>query len=102
MYTFSPSSSSKYSLCFALRRHRNILELINVPRPYISQLAVLAPSATVIGDVDINDHASIWYNAVVRGDLNKITIGAFTSIQVASEQAEENCPRIPSLQSNSG
>jgi len=41
----------------------------------------VAPSATIIGSVTMHDCSSIWYDAVLRGDLNKITIGAQTSIQ---------------------
>ncbi|HET9843413.1 MAG TPA: gamma carbonic anhydrase family protein [Gammaproteobacteria bacterium] len=40
--------------------------------------------ATVIGDVDIGDNASIWPNTVLRGDLLRITIGKNTNIQDGS------------------
>jgi carbonic anhydrase/acetyltransferase-like protein (isoleucine patch superfamily) len=39
------------------------------------------PSAQVIGQVELGDHASVWMNAVVRGDVNSIRIGAATNIQ---------------------
>ena len=35
----------------------------------------------VIGDVTLGDHSSVWYNAVVRGDINRIVIGHHTNIQ---------------------
>jgi carbonic anhydrase/acetyltransferase-like protein (isoleucine patch superfamily) len=38
-------------------------------------------SAHVIGDVSIGSHSSIWCNAVIRGDVNSIYIGAYTNIQ---------------------
>ena len=38
-------------------------------------------TAQVIGDVEIGDHSSIWMNAVVRGDVHLIRIGAHTNIQ---------------------
>ncbi len=41
----------------------------------------VAPTATVIGNVVIGEDASIWFGAVVRGDLDTITIGAGTNIQ---------------------
>jgi len=41
----------------------------------------IAPNATVLGDVTIGDEASIWYGCVVRGDTDKIRIGAQTNIQ---------------------
>ena len=41
----------------------------------------VAPGATVIGDVSIGDSSSIWYNAVIRGDVNFVRIGDSTNIQ---------------------
>ncbi len=49
--------------------------------PNISDNAFVAPNATVIGDVVIEDDASIWFGAVLRGDIDKIRIGKNTSIQ---------------------
>ena len=39
------------------------------------------PSAQVIGDVELGDHASIWMNAVVRGDVHSIRVGPYTNVQ---------------------
>ena len=50
-------------------------------KPRIADSAFIAPNATLIGDCDIGDDAGIWFNAVLRGDVNKITIGARTNIQ---------------------
>lgn len=47
----------------------------------VSQAAFVAGNATVIGDVAIAPGASIWYGVVVRGDVEKIVIGASTNIQ---------------------
>ncbi len=49
--------------------------------PKISQAAFVAQTAVIIGEVEIKDDASIWFGAVLRGDINKITIGKRTSIQ---------------------
>lgn len=49
--------------------------------PDLSQAAFVAPNATVIGSVAIAAGVSIWYGAVVRGDVEKIVIGACTNIQ---------------------
>jgi len=49
--------------------------------PEISEKAFVAPNATVIGDVVIEDGASIWFGAVLRGDIDKIRIGKNSSIQ---------------------
>ena len=47
----------------------------------IGQNTWVAHSADVIGNVEVGDECGIWYNATVRGDLNKITIGDGTNIQ---------------------
>ena len=44
----------------------------------------IADNATVIGSVILHPHASVWYNAVVRGDSEIITIGERTNIQDAA------------------
>ncbi|MBL4851324.1 MAG: gamma carbonic anhydrase family protein [Gammaproteobacteria bacterium] len=49
--------------------------------PEISANAYIDQSACVIGDVTIGENSSIWPMAVVRGDVNNITIGARTNIQ---------------------
>ena len=53
-------------------------------QPVLGREAWIAPNATVIGDVILGDEASIWWNAVVRGDNDTITIGAGTNIQDGS------------------
>jgi carbonic anhydrase/acetyltransferase-like protein (isoleucine patch superfamily) len=47
----------------------------------VSQAAFIAPNAVVMGFVSIAPGASIWYGAVVRGDVERIEIGACTNIQ---------------------
>ncbi|NET32121.1 MAG: gamma carbonic anhydrase family protein [Cyanothece sp. SIO1E1] len=49
--------------------------------PDLSQAAFIATNATVIGQVEVNSGASIWYNAVVRGDVERIVIGRCTNVQ---------------------
>jgi len=53
-------------------------------QPLIARGAWIDPAATVIGRVTIGEDASIWPGAVVRGDVNWISIGARTSIQDGS------------------
>ena len=50
-------------------------------KPKIAETAFIANSAALIGDIEIGDSSSIWFNAVLRGDKNKIKIGNRTSIQ---------------------
>ena len=52
--------------------------------PRIPESCYVDESAQVIGDVVLGEHASIWMNAVVRGDVNSIRIGAHSNIQDCS------------------
>jgi len=52
--------------------------------PRIDPDAFVAPGAQLIGDVEIGPEASIWYNCVLRGDVNRIRIGARSNIQDGS------------------
>ncbi len=49
--------------------------------PRIGRGVFLAPNATVIGDVEIADEASIWFGAVLRGDIGPIRVGPRTNVQ---------------------
>lgn len=51
------------------------------PAPDISRAAFVAPNATVIGRVDMGEGASIWYGAIVRGDVDVVKIGAHSNVQ---------------------
>lgn len=51
------------------------------PPPDLSQAAFIAPNAVVIGQVLLAAGVSIWYSAVVRGDVERIEIGERTNIQ---------------------
>jgi carbonic anhydrase/acetyltransferase-like protein (isoleucine patch superfamily) len=50
-------------------------------RPRVAASAFIAPTAALIGDVDVGDECGIWYGCVLRGDGNAIRIGARTNIQ---------------------
>ena len=49
--------------------------------PVIGENTFLAETAVILGDVTIGRDCSIWYNAVLRGDVNRIVIGDRTNIQ---------------------
>jgi len=51
------------------------------PTPDLSQAAFVAPNAVVMGEVLLAAGASVWYSAVVRGDVERIEIGEGTNIQ---------------------
>ncbi len=50
-------------------------------RPRIAKTAFVHPSAQIVGDVVIEDHASVWHGAVIRGDLQRITLGENSNVQ---------------------
>ncbi len=49
--------------------------------PRIHPSAYVAPNATVVGDVTLEECASVWYGAVLRGDINRIVVGPRSNIQ---------------------
>ncbi len=52
--------------------------------PRIHDSAFIAPGCRIMGDVEIGPDASIWYNCVIRADINRIVIGARSNIQDGS------------------
>ncbi|PKQ68051.1 gamma carbonic anhydrase family protein [Raineya orbicola] len=49
--------------------------------PKIGKNCFLAPNATIIGDVEMGEECTIWFNAVVRGDVNSIRMGNRCNVQ---------------------
>ena len=49
--------------------------------PLIHPSAFIAPGCRIIGDVEIGPDASIWYNCVIRADVNRVRIGARSNVQ---------------------
>ena len=52
--------------------------------PKLGERVFIAEGAMIVGDVEIGDHSSVWFNAVIRGDVNYIRIGKHTNIQDGS------------------
>ncbi len=52
--------------------------------PKIAKNVFLAPGVKIIGNVEIGEDSSVWYNTVIRGDVHYIKIGSFTNIQDCS------------------
>ena len=50
-------------------------------KPTISQTVFIAQGAVVLGDVTLGDYSSVWFNAVLRGDINRIEVGHHSNIQ---------------------
>jgi carbonic anhydrase/acetyltransferase-like protein (isoleucine patch superfamily) len=53
-------------------------------RPELGAGAFIAPNATVIGDVEIGDDSSVWFGAILRGDVMPIRFGKRTNLQDGS------------------
>ncbi|MCQ6275355.1 gamma carbonic anhydrase family protein [Bacillus sp. V3B] len=61
--------------------------------PKIHPSAYIAPGAQIIGDVEIKENATIWFNAVLRGDVEKITIGEGANVQDGTViHTDTGCP----------
>src|SRR6185503_6745172 len=60
---------------------RTQLDTFLTKKPALGRGVYIARTAVVLGDVTIGEHSSVWYNAVVRGDINRIVIGHHTNIQ---------------------
>jgi carbonic anhydrase/acetyltransferase-like protein (isoleucine patch superfamily) len=66
-----------------------------VKYPTIGKACYVAPTATLIGDVTIEDGASVWFGCVLRGDVSPIVIGKRTNIQDNTViHGEDGCPTI--------
>lgn len=57
--------------------------------PKVHETAFVAPNAVLIGDVEVQANASVWFNCVLRGDAGKIVIGEGTNVQDGSVLHEE-------------
>ncbi len=63
-----------------IERKENIFGYITLV-PKIAQDVYLAPGCKIVGDVKIGSGSSIWFNTVVRGDVNYVSIGEMTNVQ---------------------
>ncbi|PCH87635.1 MAG: gamma carbonic anhydrase family protein [Flavobacteriales bacterium] len=61
-----------------------LIKTLNGKRPSIPESCYLAENATIIGDVRLGENCSIWFNTVIRGDVNSIYIGDNVNIQDGS------------------
>ena len=70
-----------------------MIKVLGNIKPQIHRNAFIAETANVLGDVIIEEGSSIWYNTVVRGDIENIRIGKYTNIQDnATVHTETNIP----------
>ncbi|MCX6912236.1 MAG: gamma carbonic anhydrase family protein [Verrucomicrobia bacterium] len=57
------------------------LDTFLLKKPAFGKGVYVAQGAVVLGDVTLGDHSSVWCNAVLRGDINRIVVGHHTNIQ---------------------
>lgn len=78
-----PNSCGENLKCAKILAARNqtMIKSFQNIAPRIHETAFIAENAVIIGDVEIGEQASIWYNCVLRGDVNHIRIGARANIQ---------------------
>jgi len=63
--------------------------------PLVPKTCYLAEGSILIGDVTLDSHVSVWFNSVIRADLDKVTIGKNTNIQdLAMIHTDTNYPTI--------
>ena len=60
---------------------RHQLDTFLARPPVLGRGAYIAKTAVVVGDVTLGDFSSVWYHAVLRGDINRIVVGHHTNIQ---------------------
>ena len=58
-----------------------LIKEVNGKKPQIPTDCYVAENATIVGDVLLGSNCSVWFNAVIRGDVNSITIGNKVNIQ---------------------
>lgn len=54
---------------------------VNDKQPQMGENCFIAPNATIVGEVTMGNDCSVWFNAVIRGDVNKITLGNKVNVQ---------------------
>ena len=69
--------------CHYLRmtKLRKQLDRFLLKKPKLGKGVYIARGAAVLGDVTLGDYSSVWYNAVLRGDINRIVVGHHTNVQ---------------------
>jgi carbonic anhydrase/acetyltransferase-like protein (isoleucine patch superfamily) len=58
-----------------------LIKTVNNFSPKIGKECFLADNATIVGQVELGDRCSVWFQAVIRGDVNSVVIGSNTNIQ---------------------
>ena len=58
-----------------------LIRSVNGKKPVFGRNCFIADNATIVGEVEMGDDCSVWFNAVIRGDVNSIVIGNRVNVQ---------------------
>lgn len=69
---------------------------VGAKRPVVGRRVFVAPSATVVGEVELGDDVSLWFNVVVRGDIHWVRVGPRCNLQdgVVVHVEHGQCPTL--------
>jgi carbonic anhydrase/acetyltransferase-like protein (isoleucine patch superfamily) len=79
--SFLYNRKSRHSPGLFLIQVNMVIKAVNGKAPIIPSDCFVAENATIVGDVSFGSHCSVWFNAVIRGDVNRISIGNKVNIQ---------------------
>jgi gamma-carbonic anhydrase len=68
---------------YSIEGERNLFPYLD-QFPVLGEEVFLASGVKIIGDVEIGDYSSVWYNSVIRGDVHYVKIGSMTNVQDCS------------------
>ena len=77
-HTESITSVDQVEYTNEITKHRPILPLYDLEP--LTNDCFIASTATIVGEVHINLYATVWNNAVIRGEINEVVIGGYASI----------------------
>jgi carbonic anhydrase/acetyltransferase-like protein (isoleucine patch superfamily) len=80
----APLRRTALSWYFQFPSEKIVIRSYKGVRPAIPASCYVDESAQIIGDVALGEHASVWMNAVLRGDVHEIRIGAYSNVQDSS------------------
>jgi carbonic anhydrase/acetyltransferase-like protein (isoleucine patch superfamily) len=78
MDRFGSRMSNDVAYMQELSRHRQVMPLYDVVATIDN--AWIAPNASLVGEVIVSKYATVWYNVVIRAELNPVRIGHFSSV----------------------
>ena len=63
------------------KNNMSLILPVNGVLPQMGEDCFIAPNATIVGDVIMGDQCSVWFNAVIRGDVNSVRMGNKVNVQ---------------------